>query len=100
MVLVLAVLKPLGLLPHVWFVLEWFADIFMGALLYHMCGTQNPSYLEQTLTQHFVTTKQVLELDISLSHCEIYLESFECGELVPISLFHFAVHRHVGLAFR
>jgi len=98
--LVLAVLKPLGLLPQIWLILEWLADMFVRALLYHMCGTYNPSCLAQILTQHFVATKQILELDISLSHCEIYLESFECGELVPVSLFHFAVHRHMGLAFR
>jgi len=37
--LVLPVLKPLGLLPQIWLILEWLADIFVRGLLYHICGT-------------------------------------------------------------
>jgi hypothetical protein len=52
------------------------------------------------LTQQSVTTKQILQLDASLSHGEIYLESFERRELMAAPLFQFAVQRHVRLALR
>jgi hypothetical protein len=75
------------------------AAISVGALLYHIYGAQC-QLPGSILTQHPVATEQILELDTSLSHCEIYLEISEYGELVPVSLFQLAVQRHMGFAFR
>lgn len=52
------------------------------------------------LTQHSVAAEQILQLDSSLSHCKIYLQSVEFRELVPVSLFQFAFQHHVGLTIR